>query len=306
MDFKHLGVVGLGNLGGTIAKLLTEDGTVHGYDPDPERCRVAAAGGVIIEPSPAALARNSDIVLLSLPQSDIVDAVCTGPEGIIASGKRGLLVVDTTSGYPATTIEVGAKLEAAGMRMIEATVTALEGGVPAALKRNLTLIVGGDEADVARARPLLERLASHIVYAGPLGSGQIVKLINNAVAAIQQIATTEGMLVAAKHGIDPEHVAEAMRYGTGYNAMVSAPGRLKALAEITTFSVGLMTKDLRQMSQLAAESHVPTFLGDLAFHMHEIFTQQLGYEAGVGQLRQVMEEWAGVKIEREKLAATRP
>lgn len=299
MDFKHLGVVGLGNLGGTIAKLLCEDGTVHGYDVDPDRCRAAAADGVVIESSPAMVARNSDVVLLSLPQSDIVEQVCAGPDGIIASGKRGLLVIDTTSGYPTTTREIGARLEAAGMRLIEATVTALEGGVPAALKRELTLMVGGDEADVARARPLLERLASHIVYAGPLGCGQIVKLINNAVAAIQQIATTEGMLVAAKHGIDPEHVAEAMRYGTGYNAMVSTPGGLKARSEITTFSVGLMTKDLRQMSQFAAESHVPSFLGDLAFHMHELFTQRLGYAAGVGQSKVVMEEWAGVKLDGE-------
>jgi 3-hydroxyisobutyrate dehydrogenase len=129
-----------------------------------------------------------------------------------------------------------------------------------------------------------------------LGSGQIVKMINNAASAIHSIATIEGMLVAAKHGIDPECVAEAMRYGTGYNALVSNPGGIKARAEVTSFSVGLMTKDLRQMSQFAAESHVPNFLGDLAFHVYELFTQRLGYAAGVGKTQTVMEEWAGVKL----------
>jgi 3-hydroxyisobutyrate dehydrogenase len=235
-------------------------------------------------------------VLLSLPHSEAVEAVCCGPDGIITSRKRGLLVIDTTSGYPTATREIGARLAAADMRMIEATVTALEGGVPAARKRALTLMVGGDEADVAAARPLLERLAAHIVYAGPLGCGQIVKLINNAVGAIQLIATTEGMLVAAKHGIDPERVAEAMRHGTGFSAPVSAPGAFKALAELTTFSVGLTAKDLRQMSTFAAESNVPSVLGDLAFHLFEVFARELGEGAGVGRMRTVMEEWAGVKL----------
>src|SRR5205823_4981597 len=121
--------------------------------------------GVVIEASAAAVARASDVVLLSLPYSDAVAQVCCGPDGIIASGKRGLLVIDTTSGYPTATLETAAQLRAAGMQMIEATVTGLEGGILGAAKRDLTLMVGGEESDVARARPILERLASHIVYA---------------------------------------------------------------------------------------------------------------------------------------------
>jgi 3-hydroxyisobutyrate dehydrogenase len=102
MPFRQLGVVGLGNLGGTIAKVLCEDGTVHGYDLDPECCRAAAAAGVIIEPSPSAVARTSEVVLLSLPQSDVVAQVCCGPDGIIASGHTGLLVIRCSNGSRAT------------------------------------------------------------------------------------------------------------------------------------------------------------------------------------------------------------
>ena len=298
MDFEQIGAIGLGNLGGAIAAVLTGDGTVHGYDRDPDRCRAAAAEGIVIEASPAAVARASDIVVLCLPQSDIVEQVCCAPDGVISSGRRGLAIVDMTSGYPDTTRAIGARLAAAGMRLIEAAVTGPEGGVTGVRKRDLTLMVGGDEADVATARPLLERLASHIVYCGPLGCGQIVKMINNTLSAIQSISTAEGMLVAAKHGIDPECVAEAMRFGTGYNGSIRFPGRFVARRDNKQFQVGLMTKDLRHMAQFAAESHVPNILGDLAFHMYELFTRQLGYSAGVGQMQEVMEDWAGVKLPR--------
>jgi 3-hydroxyisobutyrate dehydrogenase len=297
--FTQLGVIGLGHLGGAIAEVLTADGTVHGYDIDAARCREAAAHGVVVEASSAAVARASDIVLLSLPQSDAVEAVCCNPDGIIASGKRGLLIVDTTSGYPNATQAIGTRLAAAGMRLIEAAVTGPEGGVTGARKRDLTLMVGGEDADVAEARPLLERIASHIVVCGPLGCGQIVKMVNNMASAIQSVATLEGMLVAAKHGIDPEHVAEAMRFGTGFNAIVRTPGGIKARRGVTNFQVGLHTKDLRQMAQFAAESHVPSFLSDLAYHIYELFTRQLGYDAGVGRTQEVMEEWAGVKLFKE-------
>lgn len=298
MNFQHIGVIGLGQLGGTIAKVLTEDGTVHGFDLDPARCAIAAAGGVVIESSAAAVAKASDVVLLSLPESDAVAKVCCGPDGIISSGRRGLLIIDTTSGYPTATLETAAQLKAAGIGMIEATITGLEGGIFGAMKRELTLMVGGDEGDVARARPLLERLATHIVYAGPLGTGQIVKMVNNMCSAVAMVATMEGMLVAAKHGISPWAVAEAMRYGTGANLPAQ---RLEwwhdPPSDSNVFSVGLMTKDVRQMSRFARESGVPAMMADTVFHLYEVFTARLGYNVNLLRLRDVMEEWAGVKLD---------
>jgi 3-hydroxyisobutyrate dehydrogenase len=298
MEFKHIGVVGLGQLGGTIAKVLTEDGTVHGCDLDPARCKLAAASGVVIEASPAAVAKASDVVLLSLPESDAVAKVCTGPDGILSSGKRGLLIIDTTSGYPSATLETAAKLKAAGMSMIEATITGLEGGIHGSIKRELTLMVGGEEADVARARPLMERLATHIIYAGPLGTGQIVKMVNNMCSAVAMVATMEGMLVAAKHGISPWAVAEAMRYGTGANLPAQTlEWWHNPSSDENVFSVGLMTKDVRQMSRFARESGVPALMSDTVFHLYELFTAELGYGVNLLRLRDVMEKWAGVKLD---------
>lgn len=297
MQYEHIGVVGLGQLGGTIAKVLTEDGAVHGFDLDPKRCEIAAANGVKIEASSADVAKASDVVLLSLPESVAVDRACRGADGIVTSGKRDLLVVDTTSGYPTATLDIAADLKAAGIRMVEATVTGLEGGIMSALKRDLTLMVGGDEDDVALARPLLERLASHIVYCGPLGSAQVVKMINNLCSAVSLVATMEGVLLAAKHGIPPKAVAEVLINGTGANL----PARRMAWWQNppqheNVFSIGLMTKDVRHMSRLARESGVPAMMTDTVFHLYELFTARLGYDTNLLRLRDVMEEWAGVKM----------
>ena len=290
-------MIGLGQLGGTMAKVLTEDGTVHGYDLDPKRCEIAAANGVAIEVSSAAVAAVSDVVLLSLPESEHVARACAGPAGIIGSGKRGLLVIDTTSGYPTATREVAAQLEAAGMRMIEATVTGLEGGIKGALKRDMTFLVGGDENDIARARPLLERLASHIVYCGPLGNGQIVKMINNLCSAVSLVATMEGVLLAAKHDIAPKAVAEVLTYGTGANLPAQTMSWWKDPPQNeNVFSVGLMTKDVRQMARFARESGVPSLMTDTVVHLYEMFTARLGYGTNLLRMRDVLEEWAGVKI----------
>jgi 3-hydroxyisobutyrate dehydrogenase len=298
MTFQHIGMIGLGNLGGHIAKSLADNGTLHVYDLDPARSEAAAEYGAVIEPSAAAVARASDIVVLSLPESDAVSQACCGPNGILSSGKRGLLVVDTTSGYPTATLETAARLKTAGIRMIEATITGREGGPAAARKRTLTLMVGGDPGDVAEARPLLDRIATHVIVCGPLGTGQIVKMVNNVCSAVAIVTTIEGMLVAAKHGIAPDVVAAALREGTGHNFAADHVDLLRQPpTDLNVFAVGLMTKDLRNMSTFARESGVPTMMSDVVFHLHEIFTSRLGYEAHLLRLREVMEEWSGVRLD---------
>jgi len=298
VTFQHIGVIGLGQLGGAMAKVLTEDGVVHGFDLNAKRCEIAASNGVTIEASSAAVAKASDVVLLSLPESEHVAQAMCGDDGIISSGKLGLLIVDTTSGYPTAQIEIAKRVQAAGMHFIEATVTGPEGGIVGSLKRDLTLMVGGDESDVALARPLLDRLASHVVYAGPLGNGQIVKMINNLCSAVSLVATMEGVLLAARHGIAPKAVAEALTFGTGANLAVQIMDLWRdPPQDEQVFSVGLMTKDVRQMARFARESGVPALMTDMIAHLYEMFTARLGYDTNLLRVRDVMEEWAGVKME---------
>jgi len=299
----RIGFIGLGNLGSGIAGVLAEDGhEVHGLDPDPMRMKAAQARGIIAEASPRDVAAASEIVFTCLPQSDIVAEVCLGAGGIVEGGRDGLLVIDCTSGFPAQTLKIAAALAEKGIRMIDAPVTGGEGGggSVAAPNRGITMIVGGADADVKRAWPYLESLSKHLYHVGPLGHGHLVKAINNMIAFASRMATIEGLLVAAKHGIEPALVAKVLVNGTGMTAMAQ---RVEAAGSAATggnrqggFSIGLMTKDLRHMAQIARDTGVPGLMTDHAFHLAEIITATVGYDTDIMNATVALEDWAGVKL----------
>lgn len=302
MAQPRIGVIGLGSLGGNMCRLLREDGyQVHGYDIDPERREAIRDSGTQPAESAAALARAVDQVVLSLPQSDAVEAACLGADGVLEGGRDGLLVIDTTSGYPDRTRHIAARLHEAGIALVDAAITGEEGGAGALPKRALTFCVGGAPEHVEAARPVLERMARYIYHVGPLGAGQIVKMINNMVCSAAGVAAIEGLLVAAKHGIDVEQAAQVLDKGTGMNFFCKHPELLTARGLKGGFQVGLMTKDLRHMSQFAKDSGVPAFMTDHTFHLYELFTRRLGYDGDILQQIEVLEEWAGVRMNGESV-----
>ncbi|MBV1961102.1 MAG: NAD(P)-dependent oxidoreductase [Immundisolibacteraceae bacterium] len=299
MSFESVGIIGLGALGTSMCRLLVEDGfEVHGHDIDSSRADNLAAQGVTIQPSAKAIAETADVVVLSLPNSESSKAVCTGPGGICEADKPGLLVIDTTSGYPDTTKEIAAALANQQMRIIDATITGEKGGSIALPERALTWCVGGADADVAQARPLLERMSNYFFHVGPLGAGQIVKMVNNMVGAAAGLASMEGLLAAAKHGIDVKKAAEVLDKGTGMSFFSRNPALMfNDLPNGAGFQLGLMTKDLRHMSKFAHESDVPCLMIDQAFHLFELMVRKVGYDADILSQSEVMQEWAGVKFD---------
>lgn len=295
MARQTVGVIGLGSLGGAMARRLASLGwTVHGCDLD--AARVAAAQGVVPAPSPAAVAAECDVVLLSLPDSHAVQRVCLGDAGLLHTARAGLLVIDTTSGYPPQTRDIAAELHTRGIRLIDAAITAPAGGATAAAQGQLTFIVGGSDADIADAQPVLRALGAHVFPVGPLGAGQIVKLINNSCAAIAAIATLEGLLVAQKHGLDLWQNLAVMRVGTGHTAFARHPTLLQNRGQ-TGAHIGLMTKDLAYMSRLAREVRVPTAVGDAAGHLFQMAQREVGERTGILQIADVMERWADVRLD---------
>ena len=296
MAQQTVGVVGLGSLGGAMARRLASLGwTVHGYDLDAERLDATADTGVVAAPSPATLAATCDVVLLSLPDSDAVQRACLGDEGLLHGARAGLLIVDTTSGYPLQTRAIASELNARGIRMIDAAITAPAGGASAAGEGQLTFIVGGAEADVAAAEALLRALGEHIFPVGPLGAGQVVKLVNNTCAAVAAIATLEGLLVAQKHGLDLWQNLAVMRVGTGHTAFARHPAMLQA-RDRAGAHIGLMTKDLAYMSRLARDMRVPMAVGDAAGHVFQMAEREVGADAGIMQIADVMERWADARL----------
>ena len=299
MSHQKVGIIGLGALGASMCRLLIEDGfEVHGNDLDSSRAANLAAEGVTIQSSAKAVTEAVDVVVLSLPNSESSKAVCMGSGGICEANKPGLLVIDTTSGYPDTTTEIAAALAANQMRIIDATITGEKGGSIALPERALTWCVGGSDADVAEAQPLLERMSNYFFHVGPLGAGQIVKMVNNMVGAAAGLATMEGLLAAAKHGIDVRKAAEVLDKGTGMSFFSHNPALMfNDLPNGAGFQLGLMTKDLRHMSKFAHESDVPCLMIDQAFHMFELMVRKMGYDADILTQTDVMQEWAGVKFD---------
>lgn len=308
MEKRKIGIIGIGSLGYGMATVLAEDEhDMWGYEVDAERMKAAEELGIKAASSPKEVAEKSDYIILSLPQSDIVADVCLGKDGIIESKNEGLLVIDTTSGYQPKTIEIGAALKKAGIRMMDAPITGGEqgGGSISAPKRSLTMMMSGDPADLEDARPILESMSAHLIPVGKLGDGHLVKAVNNMIAFASRLALLEGLALCAKNGIDAVTVANVLVNGTGLTA-----GARRILQQAQQenpqdrgpggFSIGLMTKDLRHLCTLTRDGGIPSLVADQAFHIGEIMTRELGYDADITESTSIIERWADVKIDGPK------
>jgi 3-hydroxyisobutyrate dehydrogenase len=174
---------------------------------------------------------------------------------------------------PATTRKVGARLEAAGVRMLDAPVS---GGVPGAVAGTLTIMVGGDPAVVAQARPVLSAMGKNVVHVGPLGAGEVAKICNNLVAGVSMIAVAEAFTIGIRAGVDPKILHEVIRTSSGgcwaleHNCPVA--GLVPKSASNREFAAGFMTdlmaKDLSLARAAARDLGVPCFSGALAHDLY--------------------------------------
>jgi len=194
-----VGFVGLGLMGSAMSANVLDAGfDVVGFDVDEERVAAFASRGGRPD-SLAGVAAECPVIVLSLPNSDVVRSVCLGPGSLAAGAAAGTLVIDTTTGRPADTEEIGAALEAAGIRYVDAT---LSGNSAMAARRDLVAMVGGSHQDVAAARPVLEAMTRSIHHLGPVGSGSRTKLVVNLVVGVHRLVLAEGLVMGEKSGLD--------------------------------------------------------------------------------------------------------
>ncbi|MEO3860327.1 NAD(P)-dependent oxidoreductase [Acrocarpospora sp. B8E8] len=233
-----IGFIGLGNMGGRIARRLVEAGhPVLGYDP------VAGAAGTTPATDVAEVARESDQVLLSLPDSRVVEAVILGEDGVLAHARPGQIVVDLSTAAPDSTRRIAAALAARDAAYLDAGVS---GGAAAAEKGTLTLMVGGEEQALDRVRPTLAPFAAKVFHLGPSGAGHSAKLLNNFLNAVSLAATSEVMVAGRKAGLDLRTLLEVLNSSSGANWAVA--NRFPHIVEGDYLEGGLtttlMTKDL--------------------------------------------------------------
>jgi len=253
-----VGVVGLGNMGGRIARRIVERGVrVIGHDSDPAR---AAQAGVERAASLPELLGAVEVVLLSLPDSRVVESVVAGAGGILGNGRAGQVVVDLSTAAPSSTVALHAQLAERGIDFVDAGIS---GGAAAAERGTLTIMAGGDAAALERARPLLGLFATNVHHMGASGSGHTAKLLNNLLNGVSLAATAEVMVVARKAGLDLHQFLDVVNSSSGVN--FATLNRFPRIIEGDYLEGGLtsnlMAKDLMLYLELARELEVTSLNG---------------------------------------------
>jgi 3-hydroxyisobutyrate dehydrogenase len=255
---------------------------------------VSAHGGRVAL-TPADAARGRAVVVTCLPTSADVASLLDGPDGLLAGFAPGATLLDCTSGDPATSRLIAARLAERGVRFVDAPVS---GGVSGAEAAALTVMCGGEADDLARVRPVLEAFGRRIVHAGPLGAGHALKAVNNALLALHIWGAAEGLAALAKSGVVPELALEVINASSGRaNATENLfPQRVLTGAFPRTFRAALLDKDVGIAADLARAARVPSPLLQLTAELWRIAHLELGEEADHVEAVRVVERLAGVTL----------
>jgi 3-hydroxyisobutyrate dehydrogenase len=207
----RVGFCGLGTMGAAMAANVARAGfPLTVWNRTPGRAATALAAGGVEALSPAAVASASEVVVICVSDTPDVEAVLFGDGGLADGLAEGSLVIDCSTIAPGATRDFAARLARSGIGLVDAPVS---GGSEGALKGTLTIMVGGERDDVARARPVLEAMGSTITHMGPVGAGQTTKAVNQVILSGVYLGVAEGMVLAMKSGLDARQVAQALAGG---------------------------------------------------------------------------------------------
>ncbi|MFK7914076.1 MAG: 3-hydroxyisobutyrate dehydrogenase [Pseudomonadales bacterium] len=282
-----IGFVGLGNMGGPMARNLIAAGhEVRVFDLMPEAVQQTVAAGAdkgnaSAADSAAAAAAGVDVLVSMLPASRHVEGLYLGADGLAASLSSSTLVIDCSTIDAATSQRVSAALAERGIAMLDAPVS---GGTAGAENGTLTFIVGGEAEALARARPLLEIMGGNIYHAGASGAGQTAKICNNMLLAVLMAGTAEALALGVNNGLDPGVLSEIMKQSSGGNWALNVynpyPGVMPGVPADRGyeggFLVDLMAKDLGLAMQTAEQSDSTVPMGALARQLYSLHRGENG------------------------------
>jgi 3-hydroxyisobutyrate dehydrogenase len=292
--------LGLGAIGRPMAaRLATAPGiSLAVWNRTAERARTfASETGARHAVSPADAGRGAEVVITCFPVSADVEAVLDGADGLLAGLSRGTLLVDCTSGDPATSRRIATRLAEQGIGFLDAPVS---GGTIGAEQGTLTVMVGGEPALLERARPVLEAFGKKIVHCGAVGAGDALKAVNNALLAVHVWSTAEGLATLAKAGVRADVALDVINASSGRSnaSMNLFPERVLTRAFPRTFRLALLDKDVGIAAGVAREQKVPSPLLQLTADLFRVAHNALGEEADHVEAVKVVEQWAGVEIGR--------
>ncbi len=249
----RVGFVGLGTMGGSMAANAARAGfEVTAWNRTPGRAAELGDLGVRLATTPSELAAASDIVVTIVSDTPDVEAVLFGRDGVADGAAPGSLVIDMSTISPSATRDFAARLAQSEVGMLDAPVS---GGSEGAKKGTLSIFVGGDPADLERARPVLDSLGTTITHVGPIGSGQAAKAVNQVILAGTYLGVAEGIVLALKAGLDVEQLVAALSGGAAQSwVLTNRSGRMLENDYPLGFKVSLHRKDLGIALGLARES----------------------------------------------------
>ena len=224
---------------------------VTAWNRTPGRAPELADLGAVTADSPARAVAEVDIAVVCVSDTPDVEAVLFGSDGVAEGARPGTLIVDCSTIAPSGSWDFAARLKERGLAMVDAPVS---GGSEGARNATLTIFVGGDAADVERARPVLTAMGRTITHVGPIGAGQAVKAVNQVILAGTYLGVAEGIVLAIKAGLDVEQVVEALGGGAAQSwVLANRAGRMIDNEYPLGFKVALHRKDLGIALDLAAQ-----------------------------------------------------
>jgi 3-hydroxyisobutyrate dehydrogenase len=287
--------LGLGAIGAPMARRIAAAGfPLSVWNRTRDRAAAfAKAGGATVAATAADAARDADVVVTCLSTSADVEEVLD--DGVLEALRAGMVLVDCTSGDPATSRRIATRLAAWDVGFVDAPVS---GGVKGAEEGTLTVMCGGDEQHLQRARPVIESFGKKIVHCGPVGAGDAVKAMNQALLALTIWGTGEALVALAKSGVSPEVALDVLNASSGRSnaSMNLFPERVLTRAFPRTFRLSLLAKDARIAADITRAERVPSPLTQLAAELCTLAAKELGDEADHVEAVQVIERWAGTEI----------
>ena len=291
-----VGFLGLGAMGWPMATRLASRGGLVVWNRTAGRAaEFAERHGARAAATPRELGAQVDVAITCLPTSADVAALLEGPDGLLAGLRPGALLLDCTSGDPATSRRIAARLEEGGIAFADAPVS---GGTNGAEAGTLTVMIGGDAATVARARPLLAAFGSRIEHLGPVGAGHAMKAVNNALLALNILAVGEGLAVLVKAGVPAAKAVEVLNGSSGRSFVSESlvPERVLTGRWPRTFRLALLAKDVGIARALLRDTGVDGPVLDLAGELFDRARAELGEAADYLEAIRLIERQAGVEL----------
>ncbi len=291
----NIGFIGLGIMGrGMVHNLLKAGHNVTVWNRTAKRMEEFLGLNATGAESPAELAAGCDIIMVCVSDTKDVEDVVLGENGVLAGACPDSLVIDHSTISPKATVEIGKTLNAIDVHYLDAPIS---GGSEGAAKGTLSIMIGGNKDQVARALPYLQAYGKTITHVGPQGAGQMVKLVNQILVVVTELAVCEGLMFAQAGGLDLAKTLDAVKDGAAGSWMLANRGpQMIARDWQPGFTIDLQQKDLRLVLEAADQLGLPLIATSLVFQMYRTLQAQGLGEEGNHALVKALEAMTGVQL----------